>query len=146
MTHPWNGRPFLFNLQRYVTVCAVCHYRSECFAEKNLWTFLQECSLMCPESQCHFFKTFLFCNVCSLRFCLAFCWPRLTHRIKLPVLEGLEYHLSTSFVASIRGYLDAALSTGRFFVPVQPYLVAAKIKCKLTIQIYCTRGTQQRDS
>ena len=80
---------------------------------------------VCPESQCHFFKTLLCCNVCSLVLLPSF-ESNQNAQLKI-LLSGLivaqgvrkglemEYHLSTSLLSSIRGYLETTLNVRKNF-------------------------------
>lgn len=75
-----------------------------------------------PRVTMSLLQDFLFCNVCSLRFCLAFCWPSPTHRIKLPIL---------------RGRVGIRVSSFRFFCRVHQRLFRRSIVCRTVFLCLC---------
>lgn len=108
----------------------------------------------CLKSQCHFLKILMIFVLASLGFCAG-----RTHSPNERCLGKTKKGVNTkpsscfSFVVSINGHLKAS-KCSIFFVwfLLQPFSLhkaeTNKIKCKLTIQSYCTRGSEfnvQRD-
>lgn len=114
-----------------ILTCAVCHYFFPC---KNLLLGSFLFRQIRLESECHFLKSPL-SLVCLLLYLFQL-QVESTASTGESCLWSYKGVWMSSFVASIRGYLEAAFGS----LSSNPL----KVKCKLTIQTYYTRGRMVR--